>query len=109
MVVFTYSGSLKLTHISYRLGFSFVSFSCIVRSFIVFRLPAFRSCNWFVCFVYRSFRVSFVSFVSLIRGTPEAKYERTFSVCLRFVRVIGSFYSPVSFVSCIVRCVRQFN
>ena len=63
MVVFTYSGSLKLTHISYRLGFSFVSFSCIVRSFIVFRLPAFRSCNWFVfsCivrFVYRSFRSS---------------------------------------------------
>jgi hypothetical protein len=55
-VVFTYSGSLKLTNISYRLGFSFVSFSCIVRSFI-------------------------------------------FSVCLRFVRVIGSFFS------CIVRFV----
>ena len=64
-VVFTYSGSLKLTNISYRLGFSFVSFSCIVRSFI-------------------------------------------FSACLRFVRVIGSFFR-VSFVSCIVRCVHQFN
>ena len=64
MVVFTYSGSLKLTNISYRLGFSFVSFSCIVRSFIVFRLPAFRSCNWFVLFscivrfVYRALRSS---------------------------------------------------
>ena len=42
----------KLTDISYRLCFSFVSFACIVRSF------AFRSCNWFVRFEYRSFRSS---------------------------------------------------
>jgi len=53
-------GSFKLTDISYRLRFSFVSFACIVRSFL-------------------------------------------FSVRLRFVRVIGSF------VSCIVRFVRQLN
>jgi hypothetical protein len=41
-------GSFKLTDISYRLRFSFVSFACIIRSF------AFRSCNWFVRFVYHS-------------------------------------------------------
>jgi hypothetical protein len=29
-------GSFKLTDISYRLCFSFVSFACIVRSFFVF-------------------------------------------------------------------------
>jgi len=39
-------------------------------------------------------RFSFVSFACIVRS---------FSVRLRFVRVIGSF------VSCIVRFVRQFN
>ena len=51
-------GSFKLTDISYRLRFSFVSFACIVRSFFVFRSFAFSLCNWFVHFMYRSFRVS---------------------------------------------------
>ena len=49
-------GSFKLTDISYRLRFSFISFACIVRSFSV--------------------RV-IVSFVSLIRKTHEKKYKRT--------------------------------
>jgi len=57
-LIYTDPGSFKLTDMSYRLRFSFVSFVCIVRSF---------------------------------------------SVHLRFVRVIGSF------VSCIVCFVRQFN
>ena len=47
-------GSFNLTDISYRLRFSFVSFACIVRSFFVFRSFAFRACNLFVRFVYRS-------------------------------------------------------
>jgi hypothetical protein len=59
------------------LRFSFVSFACIVHSFLVFRSFAFRSCNWFVPFVHRLFRVSFVSFIGLIRRTNETKYERT--------------------------------
>jgi hypothetical protein len=37
---------------SFRLRVSFVRFQFVFSSF------AFRSCNWFVCFVYRSFRVS---------------------------------------------------
>ena len=73
----THPGSFKLTDISYRLRFSFVSFACIVHSFFVFRSFAFRSCNWFVPFVHRLFRVSFVSFIGLIRRTNETKYERT--------------------------------
>ena len=68
-------GSFKLTDISYRLRFSFVSFACIIRSFsvrsrlvcvigsfiscIVRFVYLFVSCNFH--FVYRSFRVSFVS------------------------------------------------
>ena len=64
--LFTDHGSLKITDISYRLRFSFVSFACIVRSFFVFRSFALRSCNCFVRFMYRSFHVSFVSFVRLI-------------------------------------------
>ena len=67
-------GSFNLTDISYRLCFSFVSFACIVRSFFVFRSFAFRACNLFIPFVYRSFRVSFAI---LIRRTHETKYERT--------------------------------
>jgi hypothetical protein len=51
-------GSFKLTDISHRLRFSFISFACIVRSFFIFRSFAFRSCNWFVRFVCRSFRSS---------------------------------------------------
>jgi hypothetical protein len=54
----TNPASLKLTYISYRWRFSFISFACIVRSFFVFCSFAFRSCNWFVCFVHRSFRSS---------------------------------------------------
>ena len=54
----TEHGSFKLTDVSYHLRFSFVSFACIVRSFFVFRSFAFRSCNWFVRIVYRSFRSS---------------------------------------------------
>jgi hypothetical protein len=57
-VVFADSGSLKLTVISYRLCVSFVSFSCIVCSFFVLRIFAFRSWNWVVRFVYCSFRSS---------------------------------------------------
>jgi hypothetical protein len=44
----TEHGSLKLTDISYRLRFSFVSFACIVRSFSAFRslaLCSFVSCT----------------------------------------------------------------
>ena len=51
-------GLFKLTDISYRLRFSFALFACIIRSFFVFHSFAFRSCNWFVRFVYRSFRSS---------------------------------------------------
>ena len=89
--VFTEFGSFKLTDISYRWRFSFVSFACIVLSFFAFRsLHFFRVIGSFVScivhFVYRSFRVSFVS-------------------CnVRFVN--RSF--RVSFVSCIVRFVCQF-
>ena len=50
-VVFADTGSLKLTDSSYRLCFSFVSFSYIVCSFFVFRSFALRSWNWFVRFV----------------------------------------------------------
>jgi hypothetical protein len=73
----THPGSFKLTDISYRLRFSFVSFACIVHSFFVFRSFAFRSCNWFVHFVHRLFRVSFVSFIGLIRRTNETRNKRT--------------------------------
>ena len=48
---YTDPGSFKLKDILYSLRFSFVSFACIVRSFIVFHSFAFRSCNWFVRFV----------------------------------------------------------
>jgi hypothetical protein len=44
----TEHGSFKLTDISYRLRFSFVSFACIVRSFFAFRslaLCSFVSCT----------------------------------------------------------------
>jgi hypothetical protein len=51
-------GSFKLTYISYRWRFSFVSFACIVRSFFVFRSFVLPSCNSFVCFVHCSFRSS---------------------------------------------------
>ena len=36
-------GSFKLTDISYRFRFSFVSFACTVRSFFAFRSLAFRA------------------------------------------------------------------
>jgi len=74
VALLTDPGSLNLTDISYRLRFSFVSFACIVRSFFVFRSFAFRACNLFVCFVYRSFRVSFAS---LIRRTHERTIHET--------------------------------
>ena len=65
--IITDPGSLKLTDISYRLRFSFVSFACIVRSFFLFR------------YGLRIVRVigSFVSFFSLIRRTHKTKNERT--------------------------------
>ena len=48
-------GSFNFTNISYRLHFSFVSLrGSFVRSFFVFRSFAFRACNLFVRFVYRS-------------------------------------------------------
>jgi hypothetical protein len=55
-------GSFKLTDISYRLRFSFVSFACIVLS-----------CNWFVRFVYRSFHIVRVKRSFVFRSFNEIK------------------------------------
>jgi hypothetical protein len=49
-ILSTDPGSFKLTDISHRLRFSFVSVACIVRSFFV--------CLRFVRFVYHLFRSS---------------------------------------------------
>jgi hypothetical protein len=80
----TVPGSFKLTDISYRLRFSFVSFACSVRCFFVFRSFAFRSCNWFIRLVYRSFHFSFVSYRS----------------CEAFVRFVCVFRSIAFGVYC---------
>ena len=84
-------GSFKLTDISYRLRFSFVSFACNVRWFFVFRSFAFRSCNWFIRLVYRSFRFSFVSFVLF-----------AFFVRLRLVCIVN-LYDPGSVLLIVLR------
>ena len=70
-------GSFKLTDMSYRLRFSFVSFVCIVLSFFVFRSLAFCSCNWLVRFVYHSFRSSVSLSERTKRNTNERYTKRT--------------------------------
>jgi hypothetical protein len=73
----------KLTDISYRLRFSFALFACIIRSFFVFHSFAFRSCNWFVRFVYRSFRSSIWLDERTKRNMNEGYTKRTNERCTK--------------------------
>ena len=79
-------GLFKLTDISYRLRFSFVSFACIVRS-----------CNWFVRFVYRSFRI-----VRVKRSIVFRSFCLRFSFVCPLVRIVN-LYDPGSVLLIVLR------
>jgi hypothetical protein len=70
----TEHGSLKLTNISYRLRFSFVSFACIVRSFFTFR--SFALCSFVSCIVRFVRQFDYTNARNEIR-TNDTRIERT--------------------------------
>ena len=70
----TEHGSFKLTDISYRLRFSFVSFACIVRSFFAFR--SFALCSFVSCIVRFVRQFDYTNARNEIR-TNDTRIERT--------------------------------